>query len=152
MLFCVWDSVVGCGLLAWSRCSLQLFPPVRGRRKLTWWLLPLSAFITLLALGTAAGREAKWGSSVILAYSWFGRLLAVIPLPESGGRVCGFPEPFSDFLAPSFPEPPVLPYHLQNCFLSMSEKSFETWKEAEELVEYFQCSVGLDFLSFLSKS
>lgn len=64
MLFCVSDSVVGCGLLAWSRCSLQLFPPVRGRRKLTWWLLPLSAFITLLALGTAAGREAKWGSSV----------------------------------------------------------------------------------------
>ena len=39
---------------------------------------------------------------------------------------------------------------LQSCFHFMSEKPFKTWQWAAELAEYFQCHIGLDFLSSVS--
>lgn len=90
------------------------------------------------------------GSSVctvsVLVWEAAGR---VTSLPESGGGVGELSALFSDFLAPSFPEPRVLPAPLQNCFHFMSKKkSLETWKWAEELGEHFQCIVAVWGLTF----
>lgn len=125
--FWIWD-------LAWSRCSMQLFPPVsvRGRRLTMSYSLLVPILLYSLWRLEHVCMEAVWGSSVrtvsVLVWEAVGR---ITPLPESGRGVGELSGLCSDFLAPWFPEPRVLPAPLQNCFHFMSKKkkkSLETWK------------------------
>ena len=153
MLFCVWDSAVGCGFLPGAGVPCNYFPPVSGRGwSLTWQLLPLSASILLPPLGIEAGRESKWSSSVrtlsLLVWKAVGR---VILLSESGGRVCGFLEPFSDFLAPSFPEPLVLPLLYNTVFILCQKKHLKLGNRQKSWQNIFSATLSLTFYHLWAK-
>ena len=78
----------------------------------------------------------------LLAWEAVGR---VIPLPESGVRVSGFPEPFSDFLAPSFPEPLVLPLLYSSAFILCQKNNLKLGYRQKSWQNIFSATLGLTF-------
>lgn len=132
--------------LAGSRCSTELFPfSIWARMKPYRRLL----LLVPLFLCPLSGERLVGGSVVtrsLLAWEAVGR---VMPLPESGVRVSGFPEPFSDFLARHFQNHLYFSSYTLLLYF-MSEKYYRSRQQAEELAEYFQCHIGLDFLSSVS--
>lgn len=151
LCYFVRDSAFGLGHLAWSRCAMQLFPPVPARgRRLTWWLLPLSAYIPLFPLEIRAGRKAVWGVLCVLSQFWFGRLLAESLLFLSQEELVSSRHCFLTFWHPRFQSQgySLLSYKIAFTLCQKKKKSLETWKWAEELGEYFQCIVAVWGLTF----
>lgn len=157
LCYFVRDSAFGLGHLAWSRCAMQLFPPVPARgRRLTWWLLPLSAYIPLFPLEIRAGRKAVWGVLCVLSQFWFGRLLAESLLFLSQEELVSSRHCFLTFWHPRFQSQgySLLSYKIAFTLCQKKEKitwNLEVSRRAGRIFSVHCCSVGIDFLLCLSK-